>query len=377
MSNVASEGVAMWASVLEHGAAESGSTAPAAAEGVMATVVSRATSADADAWNTFVEQHPLGTVDHLWEWQHVFEDVFGHRSAYLVARQGEALTGVLPLVIFASRLFGRQIVSMPMLNYGGLLVDDAGAVRPLLAAAEDVARSVRARHVELRHRAPTTSLPARRHKVSMRLALPPSADALWSGLDRKVRNLVRKAQKSALDVTFGGAELVEAFYPVFAEHMRDLGTPVYPRRLFAQVCARLPTRTVLCVVSYRGAPVAAAVTLRFKDTVLVPWASALRRHRQLSPNMLLYWAMIERAIADGARVFDFGRSSPDAGTYQFKAQWGATPEPQCWEYVLLTEGPIPDQGPGNGRFGLAIEAWKRLPLWLANRAGPLLVRNIP
>jgi FemAB-related protein (PEP-CTERM system-associated) len=340
-------------------------------------LVEVASATDGAAWDAFVAAHPDGTVDHLWGWQTIFRDVFAHRPEYLVASSGGTIVGLLPLVVFQSRLFGRQVVSLPMLNYGGLLVDHPSAIDPLVAAAEVVGRGAGACHVELRHRERITSLPGRQHKVSMRLSLPQSADALWQATDRKVRNQVRKAQKSSLDVTTGGLERVDSFYRVFAENMRDLGTPVYSKRLFTSVLQVFGDRTDVFVVSRGATPVAAALTLRFNDTVLVPWASSLRSYRHFCPNMLLYWSMLEHAIGGGARVFDFGRSTPEGGTYHFKLQWGAIPVDQSWEYILLRDGGIPDQGPSNGRFGTAIKLWQRLPLWLANAAGPRLVRHIP
>ena len=350
---------------------------PAAASihGSSQIIVDSATSAC--EWNSFVERHPLGTIDHLWGWRDVFRDVFGHASEYLVARRDGEIAGVLPLVVFRSRIFGRQLVSLPMLNYGGLLLEDPDAAIPLVSYAAGLARNLGARHVELRHASRITDLPARQHKVSMRLALPEVASTLWAALDRKVRNQVRKAQKSPLDLANGGSDLVEPFYEVFSANMRDLGTPAYPKLLFAKVLQVFDGRARVFTVRYRGDPVAGAIMLRFRDTVLVPWASSLREFRQLCPNMLLYWAMIETAIADGARVFDFGRSSPDGGTYAFKLQWGAQAEPQSWEYVLLRGTALPDQGPHSRRFAAAVEVWKRLPLWVANRLGPAVVRHIP
>lgn len=327
-------------------------------------------------WDAYVRTHTLGTVDHLWFWRRVFSDVFGHDSEYIAARRGGHIVGVLPLVLFRSRLFGRSIVSLPMLNYGGMLVDDERATFPLLEEAQRIAREFGARYVELRHTARLTSLPARQHKVSLRMPLPASADALWQALDRKVRNQVRKGQKSGFEVEAGGARLVGDFYRVFAENMRDLGTPVYSKRLFSTV-ADLFDGATLHLVRHKGKPVAGGVTLEHNATVLVPWGSSLKAYRQSCPNMLLYWSMMEHAIARGARVFDFGRSSPDAGTMSFKLQWGAGPEPQFWEYILLNRSELPDHQPSNPRFSLAIEGWKRLPLWAANRLGPAVVRHIP
>lgn len=329
------------------------------------------------AWDAYVARHPLGTVDHLWGWRAVFRQVFGHDSEYLVARRDSAIVGVLPLVLFKSRLFGRSVVSLPMLNYGGLLTDSPEIAAPLVARAGEIARGFHASHVELRHQIRLTGLPAKQHRVSVRLPLPERSETLWHGLDRKVRNQVRKAQKSGFTVRWGGSEAVEDFYRVFSENMRDLGTPVYSRRLFSFVLTQFPERSRICIVSHDGRPVAGGFTLSLNGTTLVPWASSLKTYRQLCPNMLLYWSMIEQAIHQGARVFDFGRSSPDGGTLLFKTQWGGIPEPQFWEYLLLSATAIPDQGPTNGRFNMAIEMWKRLPLPIANATGPFIVRNIP
>ena len=329
-------------------------------------------------WSDYVEAHPAATVDHLWGWRSVFERVFGQECVYLTAQSAGRTSGVLPLVCFNSRLFGRVVVSVPYLNYGGILASDSDAAEALLDHARIVGDRFGASYVEVRNpKRWFPHLPFRQHKVRMALPLPSIADDLWKALDRKVRNQVRKAQKEALTTEAGGTDLVADFYAVFASNMRDLGTPVYSKRLFTAVFEQFPTRARIFVVRHQGQPVAAAVSIRFRDTVLVPWASSLRAYRQRCPNMLLYWTMIESAIADGVRVFDFGRSSPDAGTFQFKQQWGAVPEPQFWEYIQRPGQPIPDHGTSNGRFDIAIDVWKRLPLWLANTVGPHIVRHVP
>jgi FemAB-related protein (PEP-CTERM system-associated) len=337
-------------------------------------------SASSAEWNAFVAEHPLGTIEHLWEWRRIFRDAFGFETEYLVARRDSAVVGVLPLVLLKSRVFGRQVVSLPMVDYGGLLLRDGAAAEPLLDSATDLARRFGAAHLELRQQQRTTMLPSRHHKLTMRRALPADVGQLWNAIDRKVRNQVRKAQKSNLSVAVGGSELLGEFYRVFSENMRDLGTPVYPRRWFERMLEEfpsLPARVRLHVVRLDGRPIAGGCVLQFRDVDFVPSASALRRARHLSPNMLLYWSLLESAVERGAQVFDFGRSSPESGTYQFKMQWGAQAQPQSWEYVLLRGQRVPDQSPSNRHFRAAVEVWKRLPLWLANRIGPAVVRNLP
>ena len=112
-------------------------------------------------------------------------------------------------------------------------------------------------------------------------------------------------------------------------------------------------------------------------TVLIPWAASLRAYRHVCPNMLLYWTLLEQAVAGGVRVFDFGRSSPGSGPHQFKLQWGARETPLAWEYVLFVGQDPPDQGPSNVRFRIAIGAWKRLPLSVSNRVGPWIAPHLP
>ncbi|MGE3957937.1 MAG: FemAB family XrtA/PEP-CTERM system-associated protein [Vicinamibacterales bacterium] len=330
-------------------------------------------------WDHYVERHPGSVAYHLHAWRGVFERAFGHRTIYLAARRGGELAGVLPLVEMKSPVFGRFLVSLPFVNYGGVLADDVETERLLFARAGTLAQEHRLDHVELRHFTPHfPGAPSRQHKVTMLLPLAPDPDAMWAVLDRKVRNQVRKAEKSGLVSEVGGPELIDAFYPVFATNMRDLGTPVYARRLFEEVFAALPGRTRMFVVrAADGRPVAAGVGLRHRDTVEMPWASSLREFKSASPNNLLYWEALKYAIGTGATTFDFGRSTPNEGTYNFKAQWGAEPVPLCWEYRLLRAAELPDHSPKNAKFSLAIRAWQRLPLPLANLLGPMIVRSIP
>jgi serine/alanine adding enzyme len=330
-------------------------------------------------WDAYISRHDAAVSYHLYAWRGVFERAFGHRTVYLAARRSDSIVGVLPLVEMRSWLFGKFLVSLPFVNYGGVLADDTGVERLLFDRASAIAAERKLDHVELRHFTQHfADAPARQHKVTMLLPLASDADAMWNLLDRKVRNQVRKAEKSGLTCEVGGRELIDAFYPVFATNMRDLGTPVYARRLFEEVFAALPDRTRMYVVrASDGTAVAAGVGLRFRDTVEMPWASSLKEHRAMSPNNLLYWTAIKDAIAAGATTFDFGRSTPNEGTYNFKAQWGAKPVPLCWEYRLLRERQLPDQSPTNGKFSLAIEAWKHLPLSVARTLGPVIVRAIP
>jgi serine/alanine adding enzyme len=337
--------------------------------------VSIAAPGDRDSWESFVNARGDAAGYHAWDWQRVFTRAFGHECVYLMARSGARVEGILPLVQIKSLIFGNTLTSLPFLNYGGVMADTTNAAEALVQTAGEEARRRRCGHVELRHVEPQfPARPCKRHKVSMRLGL---GGQLWDGLDRKVRNQIRKAEKSGLVVERGGEELVGDFYTVFARNMRDLGTPVYSRRLFEEVLRTFPDRSQLHIVRLNREPVAAGFTYRTGQMVQLPWASSIREFNSLCPNVLLYWDAIQYAHAAGAPVFDMGRSTPGEGTFKFKAQWGAAPVPLHWEYQLLAPGEMPNVSPANPKFQLAIAVWQKLPLSLTTRVGPMIVRAIP
>ena len=331
-----------------------------------------------EAWDRFVEAHPDASFYHLAGWRHVFERAFKHRTEYLAAMRDEEIVGVLPLVVFDSWVLARFAVSLPFVNYGGILATDQGASRVLLEHATGMAKSRRWTHIELRHREQAFDvLPVKRHKVSMTFPLPATKEAAWEGLDRKVRNQIRKAQKSQMTAAIGGGELLDCFYDIFARNMRDLGTPVYPKRFFAETLQRFPGRTRIAVVRQGIHPVAAGFLSTFRGVIEVPSAGSLRAFRSQCPNHLLYWMVIEHAIDSGLRVLDFGRSTPGEGTFNFKEQWGARPGPLSWEYQMLSRQGLPDRSPANSKFAPAIALWKHLPVGLTRLMGPHLVRSLP
>ncbi len=342
----------------------------------MATRVAICT--DAAAWDAYVDAHPDAFGSHEWAWRRVFERVFGHTCHYLAARnQAGQLAGVLPIVEIRSLIFGRSMTSLPFLNFGGVLASSPEVARQLVESAGELARSRECGHVELRHVGRKfDDLPCRQHKVTMRLGLGDPSE-LWNRIDRKARNQVRKAQKSNLTVERGASELVSAFYEVFSRNMRDLGTPVYSRQLFSAVLEGFPGRAHIIVVRLNGVPVAAGLTIRTRDMTEIPWASSIRDYNHLCPNHLLYWHALETAAVEGVRVFDFGRSTPGEGTFKFKEQWGAVPQPLHWEYWLAPGAEAPNHTPTNPKLQRAIQAWKRLPLPVANVLGPRIVRGIP
>ncbi|MGI9491021.1 MAG: FemAB family XrtA/PEP-CTERM system-associated protein [Geminicoccaceae bacterium] len=340
---------------------------------------------DADAWNDYVRKADIDGHFHDFAWRHVIQRSLRHRPHYLIAKQGDAVSGLLPLFEVKSRLFGRSLVSLPFLNGGGLLADAQSSAEALLARVDDMVRDGGYRYGELRQRGPFENYPeklvCRQHKVAMRLSLGDDPEALFSRFKGKLRSQVRRPKKAGADAqVINGSNVVkrdvEAFYKVFAENMRDLGTPVFPRSLFEETIDGFQERAWLALVWMDDHPAAAGLMVGAGNSIEMIWASSLRYFNRLSVNMLLYWESMRTAILNGYEYFDFGRCSPDSPTYRFKAQWGAEPTPLHWYYVK-GNGDIPDVSPDNPKFRAAVRTWQFLPVAVANRLGPLVARSLP
>ncbi len=335
-------------------------------------------AAAAAAWDAFVAATPGSSFCHLSAWRDVFRDSLGLESSYLRARRPDGtLAGVLPLVRIRSRLFGHSLVSVPYLNEGGPL--GAPAVqRHLLERTAAQARQTRAGLLELRARHPLPAAPglgAARRKITVLLDLPATAEELFNKrFSTKLRTKIRRAQKEGLEVRFG-PELEGAFYHVLARKLRDLGTPVHPRAFFAAITRHFPERVQFSAAFSGKTVVAAGCGFFWQGEYEITWSGALREYMRLNANMTLYWALMEEAIRRGATVFNFGRCTPGGGTHEFKRQWGSRDVELPWRQWPDGGAGAPS-GEGAG-MRLATDAWKRLPIGVANRLGPVLARRIP
>lgn len=331
-----------------------------------------------DNWNRYVEESELTTVYHLAAWKRVIEETFGHPTYYLYALQDGRIVGLLPLAFLKSRLFGKFLVSLPFFNYAGVVAEHAAVRKALIGEAIRIAQQCGAEHLELRHLEQyDVGLATKTSKVLMVLDLPATSEELWNSFKSKLRSQIRRPEKEGLRAKVGQLDEVNSFYDVFAQNMRDLGTPVYTKRLFENILREFPDSARICTVYQGNTPVASGFIMGFKDLLQIPWASSLKAYNRLSPNMLLYSEILKFACDQGYARFDFGRSTPDEGTYKFKQQWGAVPRPCYWQYWLASGDTLPEINPHNPKYALMIQVWQRLPLPLTKWLGPHIVKYIP
>lgn len=332
-----------------------------------------------DSIDHYVKCTDNASIYHLTKWGILINRVFKHDTYYFYAKTDlNNIVGVLPLVRIKSRLFGDYMISMPFFNYGGAIGNCQEIEEDLMNEAISLAKDFGVEHIEFRdsHKR-QSALAVRTDKVNMILQLPTSVESLSKSLGAKIRSQIKRPLREEVLVMNGGIELVDDFYKVFARNMRDLGTPVYPKKLFIEILNTFSEESKIFIVRLNNKTVGAAFLLGYQEKLEIPWASTINKYNYLGINMLMYWEIMKYAIENKYKKLDFGRSTVNGGTYRFKKQWGAKPLQLYWNYWLKDGNELPQLNPTNKKYKYAIKIWKHLPIFITNRVGPRLVKNLP
>lgn len=334
---------------------------------------------DADGaarWDAFVSVCPDATFFHKAGWQSVIKDVFRHRTYFLYAERDGVIAGILPLAHVKSLLFGNALVSLPFAVYGGVAAIGADAAEALEREAQRIAGQLGVDHLELRNRESRhPEWPTQDLYVCFRKTLAPEVDANLQAIPRKQRAMVRKGIKNGLRSEIDAT--TDRFFRLYADNVHRHGTPALPKRYFDKLLDVFGNDCeVLTAVDELGRPLSSVLSFYFRDEVLPYYAGDDLSARELAGNDFKYWELMRRSCERGIKVFDYGRSKQGTGSYAFKKNWGFEPQTLHYEYCLYRRDGIPQNNPLNAKYRLFIEAWRRMPIGLANWLGPSIVRNL-
>ncbi|HVQ08305.1 MAG TPA: FemAB family XrtA/PEP-CTERM system-associated protein [Allosphingosinicella sp.] len=338
----------------------------------------RAAPLDDPRLEAFVRGQAGATPFHLPQWSRAVEQGTGQRAHYLIAERDGAVRGVLPLTEIRSRLFGSALVSAGFATGGGALAADEGSAATLADAAWGLAQSLGCPTAELRGGAVPAGWQASTGVYSnFTRALPADEAALLGLIPRRQRAEVRRALASSLETSAGNDRRHRnAHYRVYAESVRNLGTPVFPRALFEAALDQFGDEADIVIVWKEGRPLAALLSFYLGRTCQPFWGGGTWAARTCRANDLVYYALMRHAIARGCTRVDFGRSKVGTGPWARKRIWNFEESPLTYA-VRTADGAAPRQvNPLDPKYRLKIAAWQRLPLWLANRIGPVIARGL-
>ena len=335
-------------------------------------------------WDAYVLSHPDGTLFHLSKWKSVVEKSFGHKSHYLMATTTQSfdlkpqtsVVGVLPLFHIKSKLFGKYIISVPFAELGGVLADNYEVEKALLTEVFQLAQESQCDYLELRHRNPVDGLPTKDLYVNFRRKIHPDLNENLMAIPRKARRMIRQGEKHGLSAEFGLHQL-DGFYDIVCRSYRHLGTPIFSKSFFENFIDTFGEQCQILMISTKdGKPAAGVLSFFFKDQVLPYYAGSEFEYRRLAPNDFMYWQLMKYGCEKGYKVFDYGRSKVDTGSYHFKRHWGFDPTPLAYQYHLVRADKLPNLSPTNPKYKKKIEAWRKLPLWVTRMIGPPIAKYL-
>ena len=335
-----------------------------------------ADAAGAQRWDEFVFACADATFFHRAAWQDILRSVFRHPTYFLFAEKAGEIQGVLPLAHVNSLLFGNALVALPFAVYGGVAASTPAAATALEDEAQRLAQTLGVDHLEFRNLQPRhADWPTQDLYVTFRKEILPEVEANLQAIPRKQRAMVRKGIKNGLVSHIDGN--ADRFFKLFADNVHRHGTPAMPKRYFGTLLETFGDDCeVLTVTDADGRLLSSVLSFYFRDEVLPYYAGDDESARHLAANDFKYWELLRRSCERGLKVFDYGRSKRGTGAYAFKKNWGFEAQPLHYEYCLYKRDSIPQNNPNNAKYRLFIEAWRRLPIGIANRLGPHIVRNL-
>jgi FemAB-related protein (PEP-CTERM system-associated) len=347
--------------------------------------VKKYSEADADNWDGFVRRAAGASFCHQSGWIRVVERVWGHRSHSIYAEQDGRVVGVLPVFHVANSPlgapFGARLVSTPNAVYGGVVAEGEDVRGLLIDAAKSLAGKLRVDYLELRGaRGVDPSPPVWRRQnlyVTFERPITKDEDALMKSFPRDVRRMIRLGSKFGLSSQLGREELLDDFYAAYAASLRRLGTPAFPKRLFAEFLREFPGASDILLIRQGGRVAGAVMSFYFRGAVAPYYGGAYPEFHGAGVNNFMYWELMCSAARRGHSSFDFGRSKRGSGSYEFKRGWGMTETALPYAFLLLGAKRMPELNPMNPKFKLMIETWKRLPLGFTKLIGPMIVKYLP
>ena len=336
---------------------------------------------DAAAWDAYVDGHAESNFFQRFGWAEIIEAVYGYEPVYLMARRGAAVVGVLPLIDAKTPLLGRSLISTAFTIGGGPLADDETIISALAERAVEEGAARRVQYVELRTE--TALIPDWISKsdiyATFKTTIPENEEEHLAFLRRSRRRAVRRARRGLAEGELREAVAFDAdrFYQVYAQSLRNHGTPVFPRKFLVHLLRVFSKEIEISFTESRGETAGALLSFYYKNAVMPYYFGATSAGRDVHAQEYQYWALMRRAAGHGVRVFDFGRSKVGSGPYKFKELWNIEPTPLSYQYKLIAADDMPNVNPENPKFKSFVALWKRLPVPVANRIGPLLTRNFP
>ncbi len=283
-------------------------------------------------WGEFLQRHPRSSVFHTVEWLEALRRTYGFESIAITTSPPDAdLQNAAVFCRVESWLTGRRLVSVPFSDHCDLLADAVTDITAFISALRKQLRQEHLRYIETRplraldmdNLGPRSTRTYCLHQIDLR----PDLDTLFGNCHKNsTQRKIRRAEREGLTYKEGRSELLlNSFYRLLLlTRRRHLVLP-QPKKWFQNLIECFGEALKIRVAFQAKRPIAAILTLRYKDTLVYKYGCSDAQFHRLGGVHLLFWKSIQEAKQDGLFVFDLGRSEcENAGLIRFKDRWGTT-----------------------------------------------------
>jgi FemAB-related protein (PEP-CTERM system-associated) len=324
-------------------------------------------------WDDYVLQNPFSYPQQLFGWKRILEKTYGLETLYLVAWENGNIVGALPLFKVQGRWLRNYLSSLP----GGIIADREDIARTLFEHAKSFTQELQANYLKVRDNTYSWNLsPEVVVEQTSILDLTVGTETIWKNFKSEARNRIRKAEKSGLQIDMGKKYLTE-FYEVLATNFRDMGTPIFSFHFFQDLVKEFPEAIELFVIKLGNKVISEMFLFSFRNTLYSPFIAGLKDYSSYCSNDLLYWEAIQYASHRGFESFNFGKNRKDSGAARFKQKFNVKPK-DLYDYYYLNRVPeIPKIGRTSWKVQALRAAWKKLPVGLTKKLGPIVRKDLP
>jgi len=283
-------------------------------------------------WERFVERHPCASLFHSSAWLQALSRTYGYEPiSYTTSPAGCELENGVVFCQVESWLTGRRLVSLPFSDHCAPLVDTQEDLNAITLALEKESRLEGWRYIETRSLEPL-GISASLKQASVRytfhhLDLGPGVDTLFRNCHKNsIQRKVQRAEREGLLYREGSTEeLLGYFYKLHTVTRKRHSRPPQPWKWFVSLMDCFGAALKIRIASKGDRPIAAVITVRYKDTMVYKYGGSDLRFNNLGGMPLLLWKAIREAKELGLHSFDFGRTDADQrGLITFKKRWGTT-----------------------------------------------------
>ena len=327
------------------------------------------------SWNNYLGSNPLSSFCHRSEWKSILETAYGLTTHYMYAEENGDIIGILPLAEVKSLFFGHTLISTPFCVYGGACSNTSDVSNSLTSEAVKLAKDLNVDYLELRNISTNQDdWPYKDFYYTFQKEIAPDTDTNLKAIPRKQRAMVRKGINNNLQSVVDNN--TDRFYDIYSTSVRNLGTPVYPKRYFNTLKKTFGDACEILTITKDDKAISSVLSFYSNGTVMPYYGGGLPEARQLKAYDFMYWELMRRSCEKNICHFDFGRSIEGTGSYSFKKNWGFEPKKLYYHQQLVRAKQTPDFNPMNSKYSAYIKIWQKLPLPVANLIGPLISRNL-